>query len=56
MFFTFQIKEQKVIIDELSNLKKNRVSTYRFAFGYSCSVIQCGVEVFFLMLYLSYDV
>lgn len=33
-FFAFQIKEQKVVVDELSNLKKNRVRFYKFAFNY----------------------
>lgn len=32
--FAFQIKEQKVVVDELSNLKKNRVRFYKFAFNY----------------------
>ena len=26
----FQIKEQKVLVDELSNLKKNRVSVFKY--------------------------
>lgn len=34
MSFVFQIKEQKVVVDELSNLKKNRVSNYEISFGY----------------------
>lgn len=34
MSFVFKIKEQKVVVDELSNLKKNRVSIYKFAFDY----------------------
>lgn len=34
MSFLFQIKEQKVVVDELSNLKKNRVSIYKFSFGH----------------------
>lgn len=27
-FFILQIKEQKIVVDEISNLKKNRVSDY----------------------------